>query len=63
MGFKTLLMGLGKSQFIQHEFHFLLFLPFVWKLLKEFSVNIYCDPATYASGTLLSAGDTEMTET
>ena len=56
-------MGLGKSQFIQHEFHFLLFFPFVWKLLKEFSVNIYCDPATYVSGTLLSAGDTEMTET
>lgn len=65
VGLNTLFMGLGqmagKSQFIQPEFHFSLSFFCLcgnyWKIL----MNIYCAPALYVSGTMLSARDTKMT--
>lgn len=52
----------SQPPFIQYKFNFSLFLC-VEKILKDFSINIYCDAVMYASGTVVGAGDTEMTET
>lgn len=52
----------GKSRFIQHKFHFSLSF-FCVEIIERFSMNIYCDPALFASGTVLSAEDAEVTET
>ena len=52
----------GKSRFIQHKFHFSLSF-FCVEIIERLSMNIYCDPAMFASGTVLSAENAKMTET
>lgn len=60
-----LFMGLGqdgRQVSIQHKFHLSLSLSPV-EITERFSMNVYCSPAMYVTGTLLGVGDTEITET